>query len=314
MTQMVSPGQPTSELFGSEFLGRLEKLSLLSRRLAKGGLVAERRSRNLGASQEFADYRNYVRGDDLRRIDWNIYGRLEKLFVKLYESEEDLQVDVLVDCSASMRWAGFDPGSRQAAQAQSKLDYSRLLAAGLAYIALAKLDRVKVHFFARDLLSGSRRHHGKKSFQKVLHQLEQVPGEGGETDFNQTLATFSRRNPACDMCLVVSDFLVPQGPHEIFRRTLTRRAQLILLQVIHPLEWNPQLSGSMRLRDSETTRELDSRLGPGQVRRYREKMRQLSDDLATYSRRQGLTYVRAFTDVPFEELILRTMREQGVLR
>ncbi len=303
-----------TDLFGSAFLARLEKLNLLYKRLAKGGQIAERRSVNLGASQEFADYRNYVRGDDLRRIDWNVYGRLERLFVKLYESEEDLAVDILIDGSASMRWAGFGDSSKSDADELTKLDYARLIAASLGYIALSRLDRVRLHFFAGRIVHSTGRLHGKSAFPKMLAELSRLPELPRETGVASVLDTFLRKPPRPDLCVVISDFLDPDRLIETLEKAAVGRTQVVLVQTLHPREWAPVLDGSYRLQDAETHRELDSRLSAGALENYRDRLRQFAERIERTARQRGIGYVRVLTDVPFEQLILRVMREQGVLR
>ena len=140
---METPTAPL--LFDSSFLTKLEQLYLLSKKLFRGAHRAERRSRQIGSSLEFADYRNYTLGDDLRSIDWNIYGRLDRLFVKLFEQEQDLDISFLLDASASMRW------KPEGSDRLSKFDQGRRIAASLAYIGLANLDRVNVHYFGSRL-------------------------------------------------------------------------------------------------------------------------------------------------------------------
>ena len=150
-------------LFDSDFLAKLEQLHLLAKRLFRGEQRAERRSRQTGASLEFADYREYVPGDELRSIDWPAYGRLERLFVKLYEQEQDLPVSFLIDASASMRWR-----PSETAPGWSKLEQARRLAAALAYIALANLDAVNVFYFSSDVQAELRVLRGKGQFHRVL--------------------------------------------------------------------------------------------------------------------------------------------------
>ena len=118
-------------LFDSDFLKKLEYLSLVSRRVFRGQLLAQRRTMQLGGGIEFADHREYTPGDDFRYLDWNVYARHDELLLKRFQEEEDLHVYLLLDCSKSMAFG--DP---------SKFDYVRRVGAALAYIALADLDRV----------------------------------------------------------------------------------------------------------------------------------------------------------------------------
>src|SRR6266478_5585234 len=164
------PPVPTADaplLFDSAFLAKLEQLFLLSKRLFRGDHRAERRSRQSGASLDFADYRNYVLGDDLRSLDWNVYGRLDRLFIKLFEQEQDLHVYFLIDASASMSWQPEGgPGA-----AMSKLAQACHVSASLAYIALANLDRVDLLWFNEGLAGGLGLARGKSRFHPVLEFL-----------------------------------------------------------------------------------------------------------------------------------------------
>jgi len=188
-------------LFDSAFLSKLEQLYLLSKKLFRGAHRAERRSRQLGSSLEFADYRNYTAGDDLRSIDWNIYGRLDRLFIKLFEQEQDLDISFLIDASASMRWS---PESRPGAQAPriSKFDQARRIAASLAYIGLANLDRVNVHYFGSRLEKDMGLSRGKSQFHKVLDFLRDAPELDGETRLLPSLQTFrpAHETPGPRLC------------------------------------------------------------------------------------------------------------------
>src|SRR3954447_25316878 len=157
-------------VFDTAFLSKLEQLYLLSKKLFRGAHRAERRSRQVGSSLEFADYRNYTSGDDLRSIDWNIYGRLDRLFIKLFEQEQDLDISFLLDASASMRWTPPDGAERL-----SKFDQARRITASLAYIGLANLDRVNVHYFGSRLEEDLGLCRGKSQFHKVLEFLRMAP-------------------------------------------------------------------------------------------------------------------------------------------
>ena len=142
---------------------RIEKLNIVSKRIFRGRMKGERRSKQRGYSSEFADYRNYVEGDDLRFIDWNIYGRLDRLFLKLFLEEEDLHVHLLVDTSMSM---GFGM--------PHKLDFAKRVAAAIGYIGLANMDRVQVHAFGEGLSGKTSALRGKVSSHKLFSFLEDL--------------------------------------------------------------------------------------------------------------------------------------------
>src|SRR5213596_2543229 len=180
-----------SSLLTPELLRRLEQFQLLARRRAKSSLKGERRSKARGQSVEFADYRSYVSGDDFRYLDWNLYGRLDRLFLKLYEEERELPVTVFLDASESMTFG--EP---------RKFDFARQVAAAVGYVALCGFDRVSVAAFpdmlqepmseselktqelaARGALRSVR---GRKSALQFFQNINQLTA-GGVTGFNQAL-------------------------------------------------------------------------------------------------------------------------------
>ena len=220
-------------VFDSAFLAKLERLHLLSRRAFAGQSRAERRSHKLGSSLEFADYRNYVPGDDLRSIDWNIYGRSDKLFLKLFEEEEDLHIYLLIDVSDSMRWQALDART-DAPLRPSKLDLARQLAGTLAYIGLANLDRVNIHFFSerlgKDLGSGR----GKSHFHRALEFLDRLPVTAGQTNLSRSLKTFGQAARRRGLVVILSDFFDPQGYEEALGFLVYQRFEIQLIQLLDP--------------------------------------------------------------------------------
>lgn len=297
-------------LFDSEFLKKLEQLTLLSRRLHQGQNRAERRSRQLGASLEFADYRNYSFGDDLRKIDWNVFGRLDRLFVKLYEEEQDLHVHLLVDASASMHWQ-----PEQDAAPLTKFDQARRIAGSLAYIALSNLDRVNIHF-----LHGGQVHdlglvRGRSQFHKILSFLREAPAaEGGETSLERSCRTFAQRQKRRGLAFLLSDLFDADGFAKSLALLQHQRFEVEVLQVLEPAELDPGLQGDLRLTDAESGRHLDLTAQPALVEKYRVEIERYCEEVRTFCRKRGLGYVRLTTDQPFEDLVLRFLRDERMLR
>ncbi len=294
-------------LFDSSFLGKLERLHLLSRRMFGGQNRAERRSHKLGSSLEFADYRNYSPGDDLRSIDWNIYGRLDKLFLKLFEEEEDLHIYLLVDVSASMRWAAADARSGKPLR-QSKLDLARRIAAALGYIGLASLDRVSVQFFAEGLGTDLGLGRGKNHFHGILEFLERLPEEQGQTDLSRSLRAFGQRNRRRGLVMILSDFFDPRGYEDALGYLIYQRYELQLIQLLDPAELTPRLLGDLRLTDAETSQIYEVTVNESLTRAYEQEIRGFLTGLETFCAKRGVGFRRAMTDVSFEDFILRSLR------
>src|SRR5829696_85225 len=181
-------------LFDSDFLKQLEYLSLVSRRVFRGSLLAQRRTMQFGAGIEFADHREYTAGDDLRYLDWNIYARHGDLLLKRFQEEEDLHVYFLLDCSRSM---GFGE--------PAKFDLARQVTAALAYIALADLDRISVTAFADDIIADFPLTRGKGRVLSLLKFLENLPASGQDTNLERVATGFVHRDQRRGLTVVVSD-------------------------------------------------------------------------------------------------------------
>jgi len=300
-------------LFDSAFLAKLEQLYLLSKKLFRGAHRAERRSRQIGSSLEFADYRNYSAGDDLRSIDWNIYGRLDRLFVKLFEQEQDLDISFLVDASASMRWVPApqlsDPHSRL-----SKFDQARRITASLTYIALANLDRVNVHWFASQLDRDMGLARGKSQFHKVLEFLRDAPALEGETRLLPTVRAFAQRMKRRGLVFILSDLFDPAGVQEALALLRYQRFEVHVIHILDPAELRPTAVGDLRLVESETGHAYDITANVALLRRYHAEIDAFLTQTAATCAERGIAYVQAGTEMAFEDLVLRVLRDGRIVQ
>lgn len=289
-------------LFDSAFLAKLEQLHLLAKKLFRGEHRAERRSRQIGSSLEFADYRNYAWGDEPRTIDWAVYARLDRLFVKLFEQERDLDVHFLIDASASMQWDA------------AKFDQARRIAAALSYVALANLDRVNVCWFTDALGEDTGLMRGKPQFHTVLDYLRTAPGGGGKTSLLASTRAFTQRLKRTGLVFVLSDFLDPAGYEEALSLLRHHHFEAHLVQVLAPSELAPHDLGDLRLTECESDATSDITATESLLADYRATIGAWLDALEQFCHRRGLGYARASTDVPFEDLVLRVLREGAMLR
>lgn len=296
------------DLFDSAFLARLERVRLQVRRVFAGNLRAERRSRRTGSSLEFADYRNYVPGDDPRRIDWNIYGRIERLMMKLTEEEEDLRVAILVDCSASMHWK--PPGTDRL----SKFDLARRLAAALGYLALHGMDHVELWFFDSTLRGESGVFRGRPAFHQVLRFLREAPSTDGSTSLEESLGRFGKRQRRRGLAIVISDCLDPAGYERGLAALAGRHFDLHLLHVMDPAECEPTERGDLLLRDCEGGGELPVTAGPGLLKAYREEVQRYRDAVKSWCSRHNSGYSFILTNADFDDVVLRMFRREGLVR
>jgi uncharacterized protein (DUF58 family) len=277
---------------------QLEQLELVVRRLHAGRTQGEKRSRRRGTGSEFADYRDYVQGDDLRHIDWNVYGRLDRLFLKLFHVEEDLRLSIYVDTSASMAWG--EP---------AKLLYVKKLAAALGYVALVNQDRVTIE--AGDARLRPTR--GKPAIWAMLEFLDSLEGRGG-TDLAEGLKQFALRNPTPGMKVVISDFLDKAGFQQALKWLLRGGDEVVVVQVLSPQEVKPELVGDLSLEDCEDGRLTEVSITAGLLRRYEQNLKSLVGGLTEYCRTRGLAYFLAQSAHPVERVILNAMRRTRILR
>jgi uncharacterized protein (DUF58 family) len=294
-------------LFDEDFLTRLEHVRLQMRRRFAGTLRAERRSRRTGSSLEFVDFRNYVPGDDPRRIDWSIYGRIERLMMKLYEEEEDLDVGILIDCSNSMQWSL--PGASHA----NKFVLARQLAAALAYFALHGLDHVALWFFDSELRGESGHYRGTSAFHDVLRFLRASP-RSGATDLSASLGRFGRSRRRRGLAIVLSDCLDPAGYERGLSALVGRHFAVHLAHVMDPAECDPHESGDLTLRDCESAEEMTVTANSSLRRIYREEVERFRDNVRSWCARHDAGYSFIMADADFDDIVLRILRRDGLVR
>jgi len=291
----------TEELLTPEFMGKLEHLSIVVTRAFAGRMHGERRSIRRGTSVEFADYRNYVPGDDLRYVDWNVYARLEKLFLKLYIDEEDLHVHLLIDTSRSM---GFG--------APSKLLAAARVAASLGYIALSSFDRLSVTAFTGRLGARMRTLRGKGNASVLFDGLKGLRAEG-VSDFSRVFSDYALLARRPGPVIIISDFFAP-GLEEGLRAIVGRKFAPTLMRVLAPEEVEPPYTGDLRLVDSETGEAREITITGGVLARYKQRLQAHREWLEGVAGRFGVNYIETTTDEPFEHLVLRYLKARRILQ
>lgn len=289
-------------LFDEAFIRTLEQLHMVARKLQAGGQRADRKTKIVGAGIEFADYRQYARGDDFRYIDWNLYGRLDRLLLRLFEEEEDLHIYFLIDVSDSMA-LGTPP----------KLHYAMRVAAALAYVGLANLDRVAVVPFTNQPVGRFAPTRGKARVFGLLDFLRTVP-VGGATDLTAAMRAFIAQTKRPGLAIVISDFYDGAGFAEALNALRYAKFEPFVLQVYDHKEAAPRLHGDLTLVDCESGNERVVTISPAILAQYREAFAAHQHALAAYCGRYGVPQFRTDTAVPFEELILRIFRTGGFLR
>ncbi|MFM7131630.1 MAG: DUF58 domain-containing protein [bacterium] len=297
------PEPTTEQLLTPEFMHRLDQLELASRRIVQGRLQGERRSRRRGTSVEFADYRNYAVGDDLRRIDWNIDSRLEKLFLKLFLEEEDLRVHTLVDTSLSMNFG-----------TPTKLHFAKKIAAALSYIGMVHHDRVTIEAFASSLQAdGPGPMRARSQIRRLLHYLENMQ-PAGSSDMNAAIKAFATRNSGPGVVVVISDFLDKNGYETALRYLIARNFEVYVIHVLSPDEVEPPLTGDLRLIDSEDGDTAEITINAPLLDRYHRTVEAFKSGLREWCAQRGIHYTFTTSDSSFERLVLEYMRRNGLVK
>ena len=303
----MAPAQPQTQskhdLFDDEFLKKLEYLVLVSKKLFAGRIRAERRTRKVGSGIEFADHRHYAAGDDFRYIDWNIYGRMDKLLLRLFEEEEDLSIYLLVDTSVSMGIGDTAP----------KLDYAVKLVAALCYIGLSNLDRVSIIPFADELGERLPAARGKGRIFTVFDFLRKLQPTG-VTRLGPSLERFVQQTRRRGMAVVISDFYDPGGYEEGLNVLRYHGFEPFVIQLYAEKEARPRLHGDLTLIDCETGEPREVTISPSLLEAYTREHERYCQELAAFCTARATPFFRTHTGIPFDELVLKIFRAGGFLK
>ena len=294
---------PAVTVFDSDFLNKLEYLSIVSRRVFRGQLMAQRRTKQLGGGVEFADHRDYTPGDDFRYLDWNLFARHDELLLKRFQEEEDLHVYLLLDCSRSMS-IGDPP----------RFDLARQTTAALAYVALADLDRISVVAFADGILSDFPLTRGKARILRLMQFLEALEAEGDATNLSEMVTAFVHRSQRRGLAVVLSDLFDPNGFQSPLDMLRHHRYEPHVVQFYDPAEAEPDILGDVELEDIETRELRKVTITEKNLRQYREVFQAFLQSINAYCARIGTGCMTTPSDVPFDQLILGMMRQAGVAR
>jgi uncharacterized protein (DUF58 family) len=295
------PSDVDPTVFDETFLRQLERLLLLMRSPVRGGLKGGRRSVKRGQSVEFADYRDYALGDDLRQLDWNVYARLEKLFVKLFIEEEDVTVTLLLDASASMA-TGYP----------EKLTFAKRAAAALGYIALASEDKVSVSALTGRAARRRASLRGSGRVFRLLADLSAIEPADGPTDLVAAARHAAAQLHGRGIVVLLSDLLDP-GADRVVRELAASGSELIVMHVLSPDELDPPLEGDLRLVDTETGERVDITADLATIDAYKVRLAAWKEGFADIAAKRRASYVDLASDVNLADLMFAELRRRRVL-
>ncbi|MFG0245091.1 MAG: DUF58 domain-containing protein [Phycisphaerales bacterium JB052] len=315
MLRSENPTRPATidELLSSQLIAKVSQLDITSRKIFAGKLKGERRSKKRGESVEFADHRPYTIGDDLRHIDWNIYGRLDRFFMKLFMEEEDLSLHIVIDASAST-----DCGE------PNKFYYMQQVAMAMGYIGLINLNRVAVTAVGlrdelvipggeKSIAGNIRDLRGRRRTHDLARFLCSITPEAG-TDFGQACKRIAMTRRGKGVMIVLSDFLMKEGYETGLRLLVGRGYDVFAIQTLSPQEVNPDIAGDLQLRDIEDNDMAEVTISAPLLKKYKENLAAYCQQYRDFCARREITALTIQTDTPIDTLLLDYMRKRGLLR
>ena len=293
------------ELLDSGLMAKLDQMDVMSRKIFAGKLQGERRSKKRGVSVEFADYRHYVHGDDLRFVDWNIYARLDKLFLKMFIEEEDLSLILAIDASASMNWGN-----------PNKFVFCQKLAMALGYIGLANHNRVTLHAFDRSGVRPLSNLRGRRRTQEMGRWLLDQEAAGG-SGFDDPMRSIALARQGKGVMVILSDFMFKEGYEKGLRYLAGGGYDTFCLQILSPEEIDPGktgLAGDLRLTDIEDEDAAEITVSAALLKRYKENINAYCGKLRDFCARRGIVHLTIDTNTDMTTLLLEYLRRRGLLK
>lgn len=294
-------GSSDQTLLSPEMMAKLERMELVSRKIFRGRMKGERRSKRKGQSVEFADFRNYVAGDDLRFIDWNLFARLDRLYLKIFLEEEDLHVYTLVDDSLSM-----DFGT------PSKFLTAKRIAAALGYIGLCRGDRVSVSTFSK--ASAPLVVRGRSSSHRLIGQLQSALCQNPAPSMEESVRHFCLRNTGKGIVILITDLMNKTGYETALKMLVAREMDIYLIHVLSPEELEPNLTGDLKLMDAEDFDMREVSISASLLQRYRLTLNAFIDSARSFCNRRSIGYVSVRSDQAIDPLINDYLCSRGLVR
>lgn len=291
-----------------KFFRRLETLSLNLKTYLTGYFGGRHLVKTYGQTVEFADFREYQLGDDIRRIDWNLFSRFEKHFLKLFTDERQMQIQIFIDCSASM---GKDN--------QQKKAYAIATAAAIGYLSVHNMDKVSFNF-----MTGTKCENpfgtivGKNAYLRAISALEGLSFEGEDADIGTCVANCQDTGRSAGLSVIISDFFTEYDWKKAVDYLLYKRRQVLLVQVMTPDEADPLYDGRVSLIDSEAVdmsdpKNMKLRITRGMQKAYQQALTDYNQDIKTFCAKRGVDYVAARTDKPIEKVLFGQLLKVGIM-
>lgn len=305
MQTLKTPIVPATvhNLFDTEFLKKLAYLKFVVKKILLSGGVGEKTSRQRGGRLEFSDYRKYAPGDEANYIDWNVFARTGKLFVKEFAKEEEYLVYLVLDLTASMG------PTKQV----NKLNYAKQLTCALGYVALVAGNRLKISGFSNNSLSLSKEFYNEGQIYQVMEHLSPRLAQG-KTNISYTLGELDKRLTEKGVLIIISDFFDPIDPRKELIRFTNRGFEVSIIHLISPAEENPDLAGPLKLKDVETSQTRSVFISDSERLTYRKELNNWIDAWKNFCHKHAIRYFHINTALPLEALVLNFLKRGGLLK
>lgn len=294
-------------LLNDAFFSRLEAMSLNLKTSLAGYFGGKHLVKTYGQTVEFADFREYQLGDDIRRIDWNLFSRFEKYFLRLYTDERQMQIQIFLDCSASM--GSEDP--RKAA-------YAVAVTAALGFLAVQSMDKLTINFMREDRSENPfGTIVGKNAFFRAMSTLEETEFSG-EINMEKCVKSCTGTGDNNGLSVIVSDFFTESDWKKAVDYLLYKKRQVLLLQVLTPEERDPSYDGRVNLIDAESvdtsdTRNMRIKITRSTLAAYAEAFHDFVEEIDSFCKRRGATFLSANTEKPIEHVLFGDLLKVGIM-
>ncbi|MDD7792889.1 DUF58 domain-containing protein [Clostridium sp. 'White wine YQ'] len=288
------------DLFNEEFFKQLQNLKLILNTPISSGFTGGRRSREKGVSVEFSDYREYSPGDDFRRVDWNAYGRFNKLYLKLFMEEREAIFNIFIDTSKSMDYGVFN-----------KAELALRLSGALSYMILNYNDRVKIHEISEEVKYGKINISGKLGVSKILCALKGMEFRG-----KSSLIESVKRADILGrgVSILISDFYNMETLRDTLVYLRHKKQEVILIQILSKEELEPSIRGDIKLKNIEDMQEnLDISIYGKALSLYKEKLKDFKEEVQRISKKYGVKYIFTSSENSLEKIIFKELAIKGVI-
>lgn len=287
------------KIFDTDFLKKLDSIALNANITMSEGSSGSRKSKSKGSSVEFSDYREYTAGDDFRRVDWNAYGRFDRLFVKLFMEEREALINIFIDSSKSMNYGN-----------PKKSTMCLKLSAVFSFLALNNLDRVCINELKDNTVKQSTAVTGRTMFPRCLNTLQNINFDK-ITDLNACMKRKDIRGRG--ISIVISDFFMKGSIEETIKYLKYKNQEVVLIHILCPEELNPEIQGQVRLIDSETKEARNIIVTSNLLRQYEKHLNMFIASIKELANRFGVYYVQVSSSDEIEKIIFEQFTKAGII-